>query len=147
MPAGAAGAWDSVTAFTLGDVGLASESAGERFEYGSLLAQTIHEGVPAAWSCPACRSGSSSRSRWPWGRIYAATLAVAYVVTFVLGLLVYPRFRYHVRALFLDRYEPWASNLFDTKENFAALGLPIATMLLVMSRAMDAREDRLLVFI
>jgi hypothetical protein len=79
------------------------------------------------------------------GRIYAATLAVAYALTFGLGLCAYPAFRYHVRALFLDRYEPWASNLFDAKENFAALGLPIVVLVFVLSRAIDVDQDRLLV--
>lgn len=76
------------------------------------------------------------------GRIYAATVAVSYAITFVLGLLAYPSFRYHARALYLDRYEVWASNLFDTKENFAALGLPLVLAVLVLSRVMDPKEDR-----
>lgn len=78
------------------------------------------------------------------GRIYAATVAVTYVVTFVLGLLAYPTFRYHVRALFFDRYEVWASNLFDMKENFAALGLPLVATVFVLSRVMNPKEDRML---
>ncbi len=76
------------------------------------------------------------------GRIYGATVAISYTVTFVLGLLAYPSFRYHVRALYLDRYEVWASNLFDTKENLAALGIPLVLAVFVMSRVMDPREDR-----
>ena len=79
------------------------------------------------------------------GRIYAAVVAVTYVITFVIGLLAYPTFRYHTRALYLDRYEPWASNLFDMKENFAALGLPLVIGVLVLSRVLDPRRDRLLV--
>ncbi|HEY4241909.1 MAG TPA: hypothetical protein VGM88_18940 [Kofleriaceae bacterium] len=76
-------------------------------------------------------------------RIYAATVAGAYALTFTLGLLAYPQFRYHVRALFLDRFEPWASNLFDMKENFAALGLPFVLAAFVMSRRLDdTRSDR-----
>jgi hypothetical protein len=76
------------------------------------------------------------------GRIYAATVAVSYGVTFVLGLFAYPAFRYHVRGLYLDRYEAWASNLFDTKENFAALGLPLVIAAFVLSRVMKPDEDR-----
>ena len=75
------------------------------------------------------------------GRIYAAVVAIAYVVTFVLGLFAYPAFRYHVRGLYLDRYEAWASNLFDTKENFAALGLPLVVAAFVLSRVMKPSED------
>ena len=62
-------------------------------------------------------------------------------MTFGLGLLAYPTFRYHVRGLYLDRYEPWASNLFDTKENFAALGIPLVIAAFVMSRVMNPKED------
>lgn len=79
------------------------------------------------------------------GRIYAATIAVAYGVTFGLGLLAYPSFRYHVRGLYLDRYEVWASNLFDTKENFAALGIPLVIAAFVLSRVMNVKDDRGLV--
>jgi len=88
------------------------------------------------------------RGRWKLrlGRIYAATVASAYGATFVLGLLAYPTFRYHVRALYLDRYEAWASNLFETKENFAALGLPLVAIAFGLSRVMTADDDRALVW-
>jgi hypothetical protein len=79
------------------------------------------------------------------GKIYAATVAVTYLITFVFGLLAYPTFRYHVRGLYFDRYERWASNLFDIKENFAALGLPAVVAILVMSRVMNPKEDNALV--
>lgn len=75
------------------------------------------------------------------GRIYAATIAVTYTFTFAFGLLVYPTFRYHVRALFTDRYARWASNLFDMKENFAALGIVPVIGLLLLSRVMNPKED------
>jgi hypothetical protein len=57
------------------------------------------------------------------GRIYAAVACVAYAATFTLGATAYPTYRYYVRGLYFDRYEVWASNLFDIKENFAARGL------------------------
>jgi hypothetical protein len=79
------------------------------------------------------------------GRIYAATIAVTYVITFAFGLLAYPTFRYHTRALYLDRYERWAANLFDMKENFAALGIPAVIAMFVLSRVIDPKEDKLVV--
>jgi hypothetical protein len=78
------------------------------------------------------------------GRIYAATIAVSWGVTFSLGLLAYPTFRYAVRVLYLDRHEPWASNLFDLKENLAALGVPLVLCMLVLSRSLDPSSDRVL---
>lgn len=75
-------------------------------------------------------------------RVYAATVAVAWLVTFGLGLLAYPTFRYSVRELVLDRCAPWASNLFDIKEHLAALGLPIALGLFALSRVLEPKTDR-----
>lgn len=75
-------------------------------------------------------------------RIYAATSAVAYVATFALGALAYPAYRYHVRGLYLDRHAVWASNLFDIKENFASIGLPLVIGALVLDRVMDPKRDR-----
>ena len=79
------------------------------------------------------------------GRIYAAVIAITYTITFGFGLLVYPTFRYHTRALYFDRYERWASNLFDMKENFAALGIPSVIAIFVLSRVMNPKEDKLLI--
>lgn len=75
-------------------------------------------------------------------RIHAATVGLAYVLTMAVGALAYPTYRYHVRALFLDRYEPWASNLFDIKENLATVGLPLAVATWWLSRYFGTDEDR-----
>jgi hypothetical protein len=79
------------------------------------------------------------------GRIYAAIVLCAYSATFLLGALAYPTYRYHVRGLYLDRHAHWASNLFDIKENFAALGFPLVVALFVLSRVMKPKEDRSMV--
>lgn len=76
------------------------------------------------------------------GRIYAAIVLAAYPATFLLGALAYPTYRYHVRALYFDRHAVWASNLFDIKENFAAIGLPLVLGIFVLSRVMKPKEDR-----
>jgi hypothetical protein len=79
------------------------------------------------------------------GRVYAATIAVTYVITFGFGLLVYPTFRYHTRALYLDRYDRWASNLFDMKENFAAIVIPMVAGMFLLSRVFSPKDDKHLV--
>ena len=76
------------------------------------------------------------------GRIYAGIVVIAYVATLALGALAYPTFRYHVRGLYLDRHEVWASNLFEMKENLAVVGLPLAVGAWLMSRVMNPAEDR-----
>jgi hypothetical protein len=75
-------------------------------------------------------------------RLHAGVVALSYTTTLLLGALAYPTYRYYVRALFLDRYAPWASNLFDIKEGFAAIGLPLAFGALLLRRFADPGSDR-----
>jgi hypothetical protein len=75
-------------------------------------------------------------------RVYAATVAVAWLVTFALGLVAYPTFRYEVRALVLDRDAPWATSLFELKEHLAAVGVPLALGVFAVSRVLDPKSDR-----
>lgn len=69
-------------------------------------------------------------------RLYALVALIFYVLTSASGALLYPRYRYFVRGLYLDRCAPWASNLFDFKENLATLGVPLAVGALVLSRGL-----------
>ena len=59
-------------------------------------------------------------------KTYAKVVSVAYVVTFLLGAMVYPSYRVQVRGLYLDRYAPAYSGLFDMKEVYASLTLTVA---------------------
>jgi hypothetical protein len=79
-------------------------------------------------------------------RIYAATTLVAWLVTFGLGLLAYPAFRYGVRTLYLDANAAWATRLFDVKEYFAALGIPLVVAVYALSRVIEPKLDRVLVY-
>jgi hypothetical protein len=60
----------------------------------------------------------------------------------LLGALAYPSYRYYVRGLYLDRYAVWASNLFDIKENFAAVGLPLVIAAFLLSRVLTPKSER-----
>jgi hypothetical protein len=80
------------------------------------------------------------------GKIYAPVAAISYVITFALGALAYPTYRYFVRGLYFDRYAPWASNLFDVKENLAAMALPMVLGAWALSRVMDPQEHRSLLW-
>jgi hypothetical protein len=59
-------------------------------------------------------------------KTYAKVVSVAYVVTFALGAMVYPSYRVQVRGLYLDRFAPAYSALFDLKEVYASLTLTVA---------------------
>jgi hypothetical protein len=76
---------------------------------------------------------------------YAKVVAVAYVLTFAIGALLYPSYRYHVRGLYLDRYAPWVSELFDVKEMYASLALFIAIGLGLLAYTLEPEKERPLV--
>lgn len=75
-------------------------------------------------------------------KLYVKVVFVAYGVTFGLGALSYPNYRYRVRALHFDKELPWASNLFDIKEHWAGVGLALVCAFLLLSRIIDPRQDR-----
>jgi hypothetical protein len=75
-------------------------------------------------------------------RIYSTVIGALFFAAFAVGLLMYPHYRYHVRGLYLDRHAPWASNLFDMKENLLALGLPLAAAVFALGRRLKLDEGR-----
>jgi hypothetical protein len=82
------------------------------------------------------------RDRRRLARIYAQLIGGLFAAAFGVGLLMYPHYRYHVRGLYLDRYEPWASNLFDMKEGLVALGLPLALGVFALGRRIEPAQER-----
>lgn len=70
-------------------------------------------------------------------RLFALLVLLSYLAVVGLGALLYPRYRYFVRGLYLDRYAPWASNLFDFKENLATIGLPFAIATFFLARTLS----------
>jgi hypothetical protein len=55
---------------------------------------------------------------------------ISYLLSFILGLLIYPVFRIKVRAEYFDPKLPWLTGLFEIKEYVGAIGLFIALVLL-----------------
>ena len=82
------------------------------------------------------------RGRPALERTYGRVVTAAYLATYVLGALVYPTYRYHVRALYFDRHHPWLSNLFDVKENLATIALPLALALGALGGRLADEADR-----
>ncbi|HEY4219870.1 MAG TPA: hypothetical protein VGO62_00975 [Myxococcota bacterium] len=75
-------------------------------------------------------------------RVHARVLAAGYGLTFLLGLVQYPVFRVLVRGVQLDRDAPWASNMFDSKEAFLLVGVPIVMALFLAGRRFELPRDR-----
>ena len=78
-------------------------------------------------------------------KTYAKVVSVTYVLTFVLGGLLYPSFRVHVRGFYLDRHAPAFSGLFDVKETYASLALVVAIALGALAQTLEPTKTRALV--
>jgi hypothetical protein len=76
----------------------------------------------------------------PMGR-HARLALGAWAMTVGLGLLAYPRYRYFVRGLVLDAKAPWASNVFDLKENLAVFALPVLLGLFFLDREAPVSDE------
>ncbi|MBZ0270945.1 hypothetical protein K8I61_02825 [bacterium] len=85
----------------------------------------------ALWATNGMRRGKYTLR----GGTYARILAIVFGATIVAGFLAYPTYRYFTRAIYLDRQEPWAANLFDIKENLGLLLLPVVAMVVILQRA------------
>lgn len=93
--------------------------------------------------------------RYLWGnfsrirleKLYVKVAFAAYLLTFTLGALIYPNYRYHVRARYFDLHLLWASQIFDIKEHWAAMGLALFVAFFLFSRELDPRTDRPVLFI
>ena len=68
-------------------------------------------------------------------KLYAKLVVISYSVCYLLGAAIYPAFRVHARADYLDQQLPWATGLFEVKEHFATIGLISAIGIWLISRA------------
>ena len=103
-----------------------------------LCGSSVHQAV---YALQLLRRRVSAR-RLHLAQRFSRIVLLAYVAVMGLGALLYPRYRYFVRGLFLDREAPWASNLFDFKENLATLGLPFAVAAVILARQLSIRHQR-----
>lgn len=86
---------------------------------GAITHQCIAAWAPFEQPKPTGFIASARRTR---PRLYANAVVVLYMLTLLLGALIYPEFRVEVRSRF-DLEVPAASGSFEIKEHFAAIGL------------------------
>lgn len=72
-------------------------------------------------------------------RLHAAILATAYLSSVILGGLIYPAFRIHVRHVLFDPSIPWATGLFEIKELLSTVGVIPVLGVVLFSRHLDTR--------
>lgn len=68
--------------------------------------------------------------------------SISYLASFLLGALIYPTFRYYVRALYLDENVPIGTGLFEIKEHLSSLGIIIILASILVVYNSDYKKER-----
>src|SRR5215475_12107350 len=88
-----------------------------------LLGAITHQAVGAAWPVAKRSAGFVSAIRSVNGMNYTNAIVVLFVVTFVLGCIIYPTYRINVRTV-LQEYRLFKpEGMFEMKEHLLALSL------------------------
>lgn len=83
----------------------------------------------------------ASDKNWITGVKASLYGAYGYIVSFVIGLLIYPVFRVDVRAADFDKLKPWATGIFEIKEHIGAIALFAAIAIIVLASSTDEKSD------
>jgi hypothetical protein len=89
-----------------------------------LIGALTHQTIGTLWKSSKARPGFIAAVRSVRTNAYPNAVIAIYVATFLLGTLIYPHFRTHVRTIW-DISMPPATGVFEIKEHFAAIGLAI----------------------
>lgn len=73
-------------------------------------------------------------------RLHSLIAGLLFLSTLALGALAYPSYRYLVAGLYLNRFSPWASNLFDLKETVAVFAAPLALGVALLGRRLESDQ-------
>ncbi len=91
----------------------------------ALLGAVTHQAASVWMPAPRPAGGFIGRFRSVPAPSYANAIVVLYVLTFVLGGIIYATYRIEVRIV-VEQLGLWAQNgSFELKEHFAAIGLAI----------------------
>ena len=90
-----------------------------------LLGAITHQAVGAVWPVTKKSSDFVSALRGVDGTRYTNAVIVLFVVTFAIGLIIYPTYRVNVRTV-LQEYRLFRpEGMFELKEHFLAVGLAL----------------------
>jgi hypothetical protein len=90
-----------------------------------LLGAITHQAIAAAWPAAKRAPGFFNSLRSVNGMNYTNTVVVLFLVTFVLGLIVYPTYRVSVRTLLQEYHFYKPEGAFEMKEHLLALSLAL----------------------
>jgi len=84
--------------------------------------------------------GRFGRQKLEW--LYVRVSLWAYAIVYVIGALIYPAYRIHIRHEYFDPKLPWATGLFEVKEHWGAVGLAIFFAYYLLRRSFQPAEEK-----
>ena len=91
----------------------------------ALLGAVTHQAFSVGRKAKAPPQGFVERFRGVNSPTFTNAIVLLFFVTFILGSLLYPRYRIDVRPMLEDLQLRAANGIFETKEHFAAVGLGV----------------------
>jgi hypothetical protein len=88
-----------------------------------LLGAITHQAVGAAWPVAKRAPGFFNALRSVNAMSYTNAVMVLFVVTFIIGTIVYPTYRVNVRTVLQEYHDYKPEGSFELKEHFLAIGL------------------------
>lgn len=89
----------------------------------ALLGAVTHQAIGVLWPARQISDSFLARMRSVSAPAYVTAVIVLYVVTAILGGIIYADYRINVRVV-LEQYQFWKTHgAFELKEHFVALGL------------------------
>ncbi|OHB61442.1 MAG: hypothetical protein A2168_06480 [Planctomycetes bacterium RBG_13_50_24] len=66
----------------------------------------------------------------------------SYVIVYVIGAMIYPAYRIHIRHDYFDPQLPWATGLFEVKEHWGAVGLAMFFVFHLLRKDLRPAEEK-----
>jgi hypothetical protein len=90
-----------------------------------LLGAITHQAIAAAWPAAKRAPGFFSSLRSVNGMSYTNAVIILFVVTFLLGTIIYPTYRLNVRTVLQEYHLYKPEGMFEMKEHLLALSLAL----------------------
>jgi hypothetical protein len=90
-----------------------------------LLGAVTHQAIGVAWPVTKKSSGFVPAVRSVNGMNYTNVIIILFIVTFVLGTVIYPTYRVNVRTVLQEYHLYKPEGMFEMKEHLLALSLAL----------------------
>ena len=84
--------------------------------------------------------GKFGKKKLEW--LYVRVALWSYMIVYVLGALIYPAYRVHIRHHYFDPELPWATGLFEVKEHWGAVGVALFFVYYFLRKNLQPEKER-----